>query len=88
LNGVFFVAKGPNTSEEIPEDVNVGESNEKSPMDDLIEVTDESEIQCKSKGGTYIHIILDLTGNDAKNATIGHHKHYIHLSTLHQHRTL
>jgi hypothetical protein len=48
----FFVAKGPNTSEEMPEDVIVGESNEKSPMDDLIEVTDESEdeIQFKSKG--------------------------------------
>ena len=41
LECVFFVAKGPNTSEEIPEDVIVGESNEKLPMDDLIEVTDD-----------------------------------------------
>ena len=56
LEWFFFVAKGPNTSEEIPGDVIVGESNEKLQMDDLIEVTDESEdeIQFKSKGGTYI----------------------------------
>ena len=41
-------------------------------MDDLIEVTDESEdeIQFKSKGGTYVHIILDITGNVCEKCNI------------------
>ena len=36
----------------------------------------EDEIQFKSKGGTYVHIILDLTGNGCEkcNNTVGHPK--------------